>query len=51
MAASMTIAMIMAMDSGRKYRSAIDCVATGVGAGVTLDACITLKAVSDDDCQ
>ena len=42
---------IMTADSGRKYRSAMDCGAAVVGAGVTLGASMTLNAVSDDDCQ
>ena len=41
----------MTADSGRKYRSAMDCGAAVVGAGVTLGASMTLNAVSDDDCQ
>ena len=51
MAARMMIATIMTTESGKKYRSAIDCVATGVGAGVIFGACMTLMAVSEDDCQ
>jgi hypothetical protein len=42
---------IITADNGRKYRSAIDCGVAVVGEGVTLGACITLNAVSDDDCQ
>ena len=42
---------IITADNGRKYKSAIDCGTAVVGAGVTLGACMTLNAVSDDYCQ
>ena len=51
MAARTRIATIITTESGKKYRSAIVCVATEVGVGVTFGACMTLNAVSDDDCQ
>ena len=44
----MTMAMIMAIETGRKYRSAAD-AGVGVGSGVAAGDSSTVKAVSANE--